>query len=265
MIKLIVSDMDGTLLNNKDQINTEFWEIQKKLSKNGIIFAVASGRPYYNLIERFKNIKDSILFISENGAYVMYQEKEIYSNTMKREDIFFLLNICKNIKGIVPILCGKKSAYVEKNIYSNDEYNFKEEIAKYYNKLEIVEDLNNVEDEFFKIAVCDFLISEKNSYKYFKDYEDKFQVVISGKVWMDLGKLDTSKGLAVKMAQKNLNVSYDETMVFGDYLNDCSMMSEGKYSYAMLNAHPKLKEIASFITRKDNNNNGVLETIKEYF
>lgn len=111
MIKLIVSDMDGTLLNNKDQINTEFWEIQKKLSKNGIIFAIASGRPYYNLVERFKNIKDSILFISENGAYVMYQEKEIYSNTMKREDIFFLLNICKNIKGIVPILCGKKSAY----------------------------------------------------------------------------------------------------------------------------------------------------------
>lgn len=265
MIKLIITDMDGTLLNSKNEINDEFWEIQDKLSKQDVIFAVASGRPYYNLVERFKNIKDNMLFISENGACVMYQEKEIYSNTMKREDVFFLLNICKNIKGIVPILCGKKSAYVEKNIYYNDRCGFKEEISKYYNKLEIVDDLNEIEDEFFKIAVCDFLISEKNSYKYFKGYEDKFQVVISGKVWMDLGKLDTSKGMAIRMTQQNLNISYDETMVFGDYLNDYSMMEEAKYSYTMKNAHPQLKEVANFITKEDNDNNGVLETIKEYF
>jgi HAD superfamily hydrolase (TIGR01484 family) len=91
MIKLIITDMDGTLLNSKNEINDEFWEIQDKLSKQDVIFAVASGRPYYNLVERFKNIKDNMLFISENGACVMYQEKEIYSNTMKREDIFFFL------------------------------------------------------------------------------------------------------------------------------------------------------------------------------
>lgn len=141
MIKLIITDMDGTLLNSKNEINDEFWQIQDKLSKQDVIFAIASGRPYYNLVERFKNIKDNILFISENGACVMYQEKEIYSNTMKREDVFFLLSICKNIKGIVPILCGKKSAYVEKNIYCNDRCGFKEEISKYYNKLEIVDEI----------------------------------------------------------------------------------------------------------------------------
>lgn len=265
MIKLIITDMDGTLLNSQNEINNEFWTIQEKLSKNGVIFAIASGRPYYNLVERFKTLKDSMLFISENGACVMFQEKEIYSNTMKREDIFFLLEICKNITGIVPILCGKKSAYVEKERYLNKNYDFEKEISKYYNKLEIVEDFNEVKDEFFKIAICDFLISENNSYNYFKEYEEKFQVVLSGKIWMDLGKLDTSKGIAIKMTQESLNISYDETMIFGDYLNDYSMMTEGKYSYAMLNAHPQLKEISNFITKKDNDNNGVLETIKEYF
>lgn len=265
MVKLIITDMDGTLLNSKNEINDEFWEIQKKLSEKGVIFAVASGRPYYNLVERFKNLKDSMLFISENGACVMHQEKEIYSNTMKREDIFFLLSICKNISGIVPILCGKTSAYVERESFSNEEFNFKEEIAKYYNKLQVVENFNEVKDEFFKIAVCDFLISEKNSYKYFKEYEDRFQVVLSGKVWMDLGKIDTNKGVAINMTQKNLGISYDETMVFGDYLNDYEMMKEAKYSYAMKNAHPQLKEIANFITDKDNDENGVIDTIKKYF
>ena len=58
MIKLIITDMDGTLLNSKNEINDEFWEIQDKLSKQDVIFAVASGRPIDNLVERFKNIKD---------------------------------------------------------------------------------------------------------------------------------------------------------------------------------------------------------------
>ena len=265
MEKLIITDMDGTLLNSKNEINNEFWEIQEKLAKDGVIFSVASGRPYYNLVEKFKTLIDSMLFICENGAYVVFQGKEIYSNVIKREDIFFLLNICKNIEGIVPILCGKDSAYVERKSYFDEKYDFKPEINKYYNKLQIVENFDEVEDEFLKIAICDSLIAEKNSYNYFKNYEDRFQVVLSGKVWMDLGKIDTSKGLAIRMTQKNLGISYDETMAFGDYLNDYSMMKEAKYSYAMKNAHPQLKEVPNFITENDNDNNGVVETIKQYF
>lgn len=265
MIKLIVTDMDGTLLNSKDEINEEFWEIQKKLSENGVVFAIASGRPYYNLVHRFESIKDNLLFISENGACVMYRNDEIYANTMNREDVHSLLEICKEIKGAIPVVCGKKSAYVEKKKFLNKEYDFQGEINKYYNNLELLDNLDSIDDEIFKIAICDFEISEKNSYNYFKHLEEKFQVVISGSVWLDLGKLDTSKGTAVEMTQKSLGISYDETMIFGDYLNDYSMMTSGKYSYAMKNAHPQLKEISSFITEKDNDENGVLETVKMYF
>ena len=265
MIKLIITDMDGTFLNNKGEINPEFWDIQDKLAKNGVIFAIASGRPYCNLLKNFEKIQDTMLFISENGACVIFEGKELYSNTLKKEEVTFLLKICKNIEGSIPVLCGKKAGYVEKTLFENEKYNFKDEIYKYYNKLEIVDDLDLVDDEIFKIALCDFIGSEKNSHKYFREIEDKYQVVVSGNVWLDLGKLDTSKGKAVEMAQKKLNISYDETMIFGDYLNDYSMMTSGKYSYAMKNAHPQLKEIANFITKKDNNENGVLETVKEYF
>ena len=265
MIKLIVTDMDGTLLNNKSEINEEFWEIQKKLAENGVIFAVASGRPYYNLVEKFKSIKNDMLFISENGACVMYRDEEIYSNTLDRKEVFSFLEVCKNIKGAIPVVCGKKSAYVEKSKFFDEKYNFQDEINKYYNNLEILDNFDSIDDEIFKVAICDFLGSEQNSHNYFRNIEDKFQVVISGNVWLDLGKLDTSKGTAVEMTQKNLKISYDETMIFGDYLNDYSMMTSGKYSFAMKNAHPQLKEISNFVTKKGNNENGVLETIKEYF
>lgn len=265
MIKLIVTDMDGTLLNSKGEINLEFWDIERKLSENGVIFAIASGRPYYNLVENFKSIKDNLLFITENGACVMYKDKEIYLNTMKKEDLHFLIEICKSLKGAVPVLCGKKAGYVPKDMYCSDKYDFKNEITKYYNKLEIVDDLTTIDDDIFKIAICDFEVSEKNSYNHFKHLEDRFQVVISGNLWLDLGKLDTTKGKAVEMSQKSLGITYDETMIFGDYLNDYSMMTSGKYSYAMKNAHPQLKKISNFVTEKDNNENGVLETVKEYF
>ena len=53
-------------------------------------------------------------------------------------------------------------------------------------------------------------------------------------------------------------------MVFGDYLNDYEMMQSCKYSYAMANAHPKLKEISNY-QAKSNDEDGVMEVIKEYF
>lgn len=65
MVKLIITDMDGTLLDDNNNINEEFWNIEKELNKKGIIFAAASGRQYYNLLHRFSPIKDDMLFIAE--------------------------------------------------------------------------------------------------------------------------------------------------------------------------------------------------------
>ena len=54
MIKLIATDMDGTLLNSNNQIQEGFYEVFNELQEKDIIFAAASGRQYYNLLERFK-------------------------------------------------------------------------------------------------------------------------------------------------------------------------------------------------------------------
>ena len=52
-------------------------------------------------------------------------------------------------------------------------------------------------------------------------------------------------------------------MVFGDYLNDLEMMQNAKYSYAMKNAHPEIIKVSNFVTKYDNNENGVVRTIRE--
>ena len=66
----------------------------------------------------------------------------------------------------------------------------------------------------------------------------------------------------MRKVQKVLNIGYDETMVFGDYLNDLELMESGYYSYAMENAHEDLKKVSRFIAKK-NTENGVVEAIKE--
>ena len=138
-----------------------------------------------------------------------------------------------------------------------------EEFKKYYTELQIVDDITKVEDDILKLAVCDFMGSEKNCYTHFKKFENKYKVVVSGKIWLDIMMSDANKGKAVEMIQKKLDISYDETMIFGDYLNDLEMMSTGKYSFAMENAHPLLKAHSNF-TAESNNNNGVIKAIKKY-
>lgn len=71
-----------------------------------------------------------------------------------------------------------------------------------------------------------------------------------------------NKGIAIKEIQEKLDIKYDETMVFGDYLNDLEMMENAYYSYAMENAHDDLKKISRFSAKK-NTEDGVIEKIKE--
>ncbi|MGB6129391.1 MAG: HAD family hydrolase [Psychrilyobacter sp.] len=259
MIKLIATDMDGTLLNSKHEINPEFWEVWGKLKEKNIVFACASGRQYYNLIKKFENIKDDIYFIAENGSFVAYKGEILHINILDRKKTFEFIELARTIDGVNVVLCGKNSAYVELN-----DSKFIEEVKPYYEKFEIVNSLEEVEDDFLKIALCDFKNSEENSYKYFKEFENEYKITVSGGVWLDISNLDANKGTAMRKLQKILGITPKETLVFGDYLNDIELLESGEHSYAMENAHPKLKELAKNIA-KSNEENGVVEKIKELF
>jgi HAD superfamily hydrolase (TIGR01484 family) len=113
MIKLIVADMDGTLLNDDHQLHPDFWEIEKNLSDKNILFAVASGRQYYNLEYNFKRISDRMIFFSENGTHVVHKGKDLHVNSMDIEAARDFIRIGREIEDVNPVLCCKGSAYVE--------------------------------------------------------------------------------------------------------------------------------------------------------
>ena len=118
-----------------------------------------------------------------------------------------------------------------------------------------------MEDTVLKVTLGDWKGVEEKSYAAYKKFENDFKVAVAAKIFLDINSKKTNKGNAIKGVQEKLNISPDETMVFGDYLNDLEMMQNASHSYAMKNAHPEIISTSKYITEFDNNENGVLRTI----
>ena len=257
-IKFVAADMDGTLLDENSHLNPEFFELYEQLEQKQIMFAAASGRQYYSLMETFSPIKDRMMFVAENGTLVMHQGKELYSCTIDDSAIEAIIEQARAISGTHIVLCGKNSAYIE-----TQDPRALEEFAKYYHRCEYVEDLLNVEEEFIKVAICHFDGTEELVFPTMNEYfGDNHQVVVSAKIWLDVMNAEASKGAAIKHLQQTLGFSHEQTMSFGDYLNDLEMLKESYHSYAMENAHETIKQTARF-RAPSNRENGVLQIIKD--
>lgn len=73
MIKLIVSDLDGTMLHDHgEELNSEYFEVIRKLKERNILFCAASGRQYESMRKLFYPVQDEIIYITENGAEILW-------------------------------------------------------------------------------------------------------------------------------------------------------------------------------------------------
>ena len=215
MIKLIATDMDGTFLRSDHTIPPEFTEILSTLTQNNIIFAVASGRPYLTLRKNFEAYNDDILFISDNGAHVVYKGKDIAVHTLDQQLVNTLIEKTRTVKNCYAVVCTTDGAFVE-----SDNRLFLDEVEKYYVKYTIVDDLTKINERIIKYTICDLDGAEHNSYPVFVPFKSQLQVCVAGFVWVDMMPLNVNKGLAIKDIQAFLNIDFKECMAFGDYLND---------------------------------------------
>jgi len=257
MIKLIATDIDGTLVNSKKELPKEIFATIKELKKQDIHFAIASGRQYFNLVELFDSVKDDLFFIAENGGMVFKNDKKLYVEDMPKEYLIEALNVLKDVPNVHPILCGEKASY-----YVPDSDVFVKNAELYFKKAVYVDNLFDAvdKDHICKIAIYDEINSSTNCYPYIKHLDKKCKVVLSSHDWVDICSKTTNKGTGIQIIQKELGITDKETMAFGDYMNDLELMQNSYYSYAMQNAHPDLKKACNFIA-PSNDDNGVIRVI----
>ena len=101
-VKLIAADMDGTLLDSNKNLSPHIFDLIKKLKEKDVKFAIASGRQYFNLINNFQEIKDELIYISDNGSIVYDKAKSIYVDEINKEEVIKVLQDVRKIKNIYP-------------------------------------------------------------------------------------------------------------------------------------------------------------------
>ena len=256
-IKLVATDMDGTLLNTKKEMPADFqaWV----LAHPHIRTVIASGRQYYTLEKDFKNIRDSLTFIAENGALVFEKGKIIYKEVMENKDVRLCLDRIGSMPTGIPIVCGAKSAYAKK---IKDE-EFQQNAAMYYEHLEYVDDLYEVigKDDIAKIAIYYKKEMAEEAFREFDALPPNMKAVLSGNSWIDIAEKNVNKGRALGAIQKQHAITKKESMAFGDYLNDLQLLMQCDESYCMENGHADLKKIAKYITAA-NDDDGVMQVLR---
>ena len=149
-VKLIAVDMDGTFLSDAKTYNRpRFLAQYARMKAQGIRFVVASGNQYYQLISFFPEIAHEIAFVAENGGWVVSAGEDVFNGELSKAHFETVANVLNDVPGIEIIACGKNSAYTLK-CYDD---NFKDIAAKYYHRLEMVSDFDNLNDIFFKFGL----------------------------------------------------------------------------------------------------------------
>lgn len=259
MIKLILTDMDGTLLDEKSRLPPDFDEIMARLKQKGVKFAPSSGRQYFSLLQSFPKYKDDFIFIAENGAIAFYKGEEIASFPMDKGETVEILNSVTS-PSVYRVFCGKHNAYILK---PQDTEVFKKEVQKYFSYYKTVDSFEEADDVPIKISFFDpeYRARERILPKVIH-YEKDYEVINSSDAWVDITAKGVCKGNTLLKMQEIFKVEKEETAAFGDYMNDIEMLQYAGYSYAVENAHENLKKVAKFIAPR-NTDYGVTKIIRE--
>jgi Cof subfamily protein (haloacid dehalogenase superfamily) len=256
-VKMVVTDMDGTLLNSSHKVSSKFFEIFEHLKAHNILFAAASGRPYYSISEKLNAIKEHITIVAENGGLVIENDRLILSNALSKQKLSHLFGLVNTLRNTHSLFCTRHKAYIKRT--SDELVNV---FSEYYSNYTIIDSIEEIKDDVIKIALYHCTNSEANIYPFVKHLDPEFNVVVSGNHWVDISDAITNKGHAIEFLQKRHNIDPTDTMAFGDYNNDFEMLQRATYSYAMANAHDKIKAVANYQT-KSNDEFGVEHILEQ--
>lgn len=248
MIKLVASDLDGTLLQKRAQsLETDVFELIRELKELGILFVAASGRQYANMYKMFEPVVNDIAFISENGGVAVYKDKVLYQDAF---DMELALDIakCINERDGAEFTCSTKDFYY---ICPKTEH-FRDLMLNVVgNVCKDIKNLDEIIEPCMKLAVYEPDANQDETIQYWNErFGNRCTVVTSGNAWVDFIPFGTNKARGLEIYQKLLKIKPDECMVFGDEYNDIAMLKSSPYSFAMSHAKQGVKDVAAYETDK---------------
>lgn len=245
MIKLIATDIDGTLIQDSTpEVYPEILEEIKRLTEQGVLFACASGRQYGSISKMFRAVSDRIIYIAENGAHISYQGKTISLTQMRRDYVVELIGQLRELEDCEIVVSTPEGCLIE-----SDNRAFLDLMRYgYHNDVRVVEDVLKENQPILKVAVYHKgSIRSLGESRLIPYWENRLQACMGGEEWVDFMDRTVDKGNALSAIQKYFGITRTETMAFGDNSNDLGLMHAAGESYAVANARPEIKEAAKYI------------------
>ena len=241
LIRLIASDMDGTLLDEHSEVPPETYNLILALREKGVHFAASSGRRFDRLCQFFAPVRDKMDFVAANGAQV-YVDGELVDR-----EVFSHLGIRRLAKTVGKFESLHMALFDdEKSFLLDDEDKFVREIDKDLPNAERIWYLPEPDVSILKISIyCEDGHVMDYAYALSRELGDEFLFAPSGTHWIDALQRGVNKATGIEQVMAHHGITRDEVMAFGDSMNDYEIIRFVGTGCAMANGRPALKAVAN--------------------
>ena len=253
-IKLVASDLDGTLLNKNKEITPRLFEALEKLNEIGVYFVPSTGRPFGTVPQAIKELPFLKYVITSNGATIYDAEKKenIIENYLTPEAVDAVIKIVKELPILVEYFIEGK-AYIAKSVYDDlTPYDLTESHTKY-----VLNSRTPVEDFWGEMKRNDSVLENINL--VFKDMNMRKQVWDELKATglasvtaattknIEITSLYATKAKALEKLCDVLGFTRENVLAMGDGDNDMPMIQFAGIGVAMANGEEHIKAAADLI------------------
>lgn len=268
-IKLIATDMDGTILDSQGLLDLPRLEkILDRLDEKGIRFVIATGNEIHRVRQLLGNLADRVVLIVANGAKIFENNQLIQVETWDDELVekaltFFKGQECQNQF----VITSMNGGFVkEGTIFTQlEKFMTPEMIELFYQRMNFVEELHP--ELFGGVLKMSLVVGEDRTDQVQEDFNQVFngrvQAVSSGYGCLDIIQDGIHKAWALQELLKRWDIESEEIMAFGDSENDVEMLELAGVAYAMENADDKAKAAATDIAPA-NSQGGVYQVIEDW-
>ncbi len=243
MIKLLVTDVDGTLVaESKNDINPAYFQIIPQLKAKGIQVVAASGRPFSSMQALFAPVEEHMWFISDCGVTVKTTGEPKAISTMPEDLVRELWDDFSKISGGDAMICGAGEIFIPNEGTAmckivRDDYRMKTTCQNGWADFPTIP---TGKVSFFALENVEELAKK---YIYPK-WKDRLHLVISGEWWLDCMLPNVNKATALQGIMDKFGYTADQVMASGDNMNDFEMLQLAGTSLAVGCARPEIKAIA---------------------
>lgn len=262
MVKMIVVDLDGTILDKSRKISFNTKKYLSFLKSKGYIVVIATGRIYASALKATDGAEFSNYVITDTGAciYNMEDSNLIFEKTIPKDMARKILDYYNDDFRFIDI-CDKNNYYKY-----TDENGSNEIINSIKDKEHILENCKDIFHITIVMKNDEFVMP---LYRQLISVFPNLEVIImqdsfAEKIWIELIPKNCSKYNAIKKLTDYLNINIKDVIAFGDGLNDIEMLEKCGKGVALQNALDEVKKVADDITIYDHNNDGVIHYLENY-